>query len=301
MTAPFARHTFRALQNPTSIATVTPSQLEGVIYQAWDFANPGESMEGFAAKTQMEESESSRQIWRTQIARALGLQRDFEGAREILAGVGVALEQLPHGADRHHLAARLAIESGRVLNSEGDPAAARAYFELANREATAASAEGLAIDALHMIAIVEGKLGGSSESRAWNETALAQARASKDPDARRWRASLLNNLGWDLHDAGDPEGALSRFEEAAELRRQSGTPVAMEQAEWAVGRVLRTLGRFEEALAVQLGLASQPPGADDGYVYQEIGENLRALGRVEQAESAFARARELLGPEPTAG
>jgi tetratricopeptide (TPR) repeat protein len=280
---------------------VTPSQLEGVIYQAWDFANPGASMEDFAARTQIEEKESSRQIWRTQMARAKALLGDFEGAREILAEVGVALEQLSHGPDRRHLAARLAIESGRVSNSEGDPAAARPYFELANQEATAAGAEGLAIDALHMIAIVEGKLGGSSESRVWNEMALTQARASQDPDARRWRASLLNNLGWALHDAGDPEEALSRFEEAAELRRQAGTPVAIEQAEWAVGRVLRTLGRFEEALAVQLGLASQPPGADDGYVYQEIGENLLTLGRSEQADSAFARARELLGPEPTGG
>ena len=280
---------------------MTPSQLEGVIYRAWDFGNPRASMEGFAARTQTEESESSCHIWRTQMARALGLQGDFEGAREILAKVRAAIDQLPHGPDRHHLAARLAIESGRVLNSEGDPASARPYFDLANQEATAAAAEGLAIDALHMIAIVEGKLGGSSESRVWNEAALAQARDSKDPDARRWQASLLNNLGWDLHDAGDPERALSRFEEAAELRRQSGTPVAIEHAEWAVVRALRSLGRFDEALAVQLGLASQPPGADDRYVYQEIGENLRALGRVEQAEPVLARARELLGPEPTAG
>ena len=126
---------------------MVPSHLEAAIYEAWDFANPRASMEGFAARTQTEESESSRQIWRTQMARALGLQRDFEGAREILAEVRVALEQLPHGPGRHHLAARLAIESGRVLNSEGAPAAARAYFELANREATAAAADGLAIDA----------------------------------------------------------------------------------------------------------------------------------------------------------
>ncbi|HJQ95430.1 MAG TPA: tetratricopeptide repeat protein [Acidimicrobiia bacterium] len=278
-----------------------PSHLEAAISEAWDFGNPRASMEDFAARTQTEESESSRQIWRTQMARALGLQGDYEGAKEILAKVRAAIDQLPHGPDRHHLSARWEIEYGRVLNSEGEPAAARPYFERAHQEAVAAVAEGLAIDALHMIAIVEGKLGGPSWSRVWNEQALSQAQASRDPDARRWQASLLNNLGWNFHEAGDYEGALDRFEQAARLRRQSGTPVAIEQAEWAVGRALRSLGRFDEALAVQLGLASQPPGADDGYVYQEIGENLRALGRVEQAESALARARELLGPEPTAG
>jgi tetratricopeptide (TPR) repeat protein len=278
---------------------VLPSHLEAAIYEAWDFGNPRASMEVFAARTQTAESDSSRQIWRTQMARALGLHGDFEGAREILAKVRAAIDQLPHGPDRHHLSARWEIEYGRVLNAEGDPAAARPYFERAHQEAMAAAAEGLAIDALHMIAIVEGKLGG--RSRVWNEQALSQAQASRDPDARRWQASLLNNLGWDFHKAGDHEGALDRFEEAARLRRQSGTPVAIEQAQWAVGRALRSVGRFDEALAVQLELASQPPGADDGYVYQEIGENLRALGRVEQAESALARARELLGPEPTAG
>lgn len=280
---------------------MTPSQLEAVIYQAWNFADPAASRQEFQSRVDSAESESTRQIWRTQIGRAHGLEKDFTRARDVLEEIGAKFASISPGLEKHHLGSRHAIEWGRILNSEGDPASARPFFDRAFEEAEAAGAEGLAIDALHMIAIIEGRIGGPSQSRGWNERAMALARQSQDPDARRWQPSLLNNLGWDLHDAGDPAGALSLFEEAAILRRESGHPAAIQMAEWAVGRTLRSLGRHEEALAVQERLASEAPGAEDGYVHEELGENLQALGRGAEARASFARARELLGQEPTSG
>lgn len=280
---------------------MTPSQLEAAIYEAWDFADPDASRQEFQIRSDSAKSESTRQIWRTQIGRSYGLEKDFARAREILGDVEAKQAFIPPGPEKHHLRARQAIEWARVLNSEGDPTSARSFFDRAYEEAEAAGAEGLAIDALHMIAIVEGRTGGPNQSRRWNERALALARQSQDPDARRWRASLLNNLAWDLHDAGDAAGALTLFEEALTLRLESGQAAATEMAEWAVGRTLRTLGRHEEALAVQRRLASEPPGAEDGYVHEELGENLQALGREAEASVSFARARELLGQEPASG
>jgi hypothetical protein len=50
-----------------------------------------------------------------------------------------------------------------------------------------------------MVAIVA----SGDEALAWNQRALELAQASPDPDARRWRASLFNNLGWTYHDRGE--------------------------------------------------------------------------------------------------
>ena len=60
------------------------------------------------------------------------------------------------------------------------------------------------------------------ETLAWNERALELAEASEDERAQRWRASLLNNLGWARHDGGDYEAALSLFERALAERQKRG-------------------------------------------------------------------------------
>ena len=43
-----------------------------------------------------------------------------------------------------------------------------------------------------------------------------------------------------------------------------------------MGRTLRTLGRYDEALALMRELAADPVGADDDDVHEEIAENERA-------------------------
>ncbi len=45
-----------------------------------------------------------------------------------------------------------------------------------------------------------------------------------------------------------------------------------------MGRTLRTLGRYDEALALMRELETDPVGAEDQYVHEEIAENLEALG-----------------------
>ncbi|HVU10165.1 MAG TPA: hypothetical protein VHD90_02760, partial [Phototrophicaceae bacterium] len=57
-------------------------------------------------------------------------------------------------------------------------------------------------------------------------------------------------------------------------------------ARWTVGRTLRALGRIDEALAIQRQLAEI--GGDDGYVDEELGECLLALGRNQEAKPHFA-------------
>jgi tetratricopeptide (TPR) repeat protein len=156
-------------------------------------------------------------------------------------------------------------------------------------ETAAATGEtALAIDAAHMLAIA-----APSEQRLnWHRRALALAEGSEDPQARAWLGSLLNNLGWTLHDAGDYAQALTVFERALAWREARDRPVETRIARWAVARCLRSLGRIEEALALQRRLRTEldAAGNDDPYVNEELGECLLALGRDAEARSWFGRA-----------
>jgi tetratricopeptide (TPR) repeat protein len=63
-----------------------------------------------------------------------------------------------------------------------------------------------------------------------------------------------------------------------------------------VARCLRSLGRIDEALAIQRALLTEfeAEGSADGYVFEELGECLLALRRRDEARPFFARAHEEL-------
>ena len=119
------------------------------------------------------------------------------------------------------------------------------------------------------------------------------ARAAADPLAHRWEASLNHNIGWHLHDAGRHEEALQSFRAALVARERDGAkPARLREARWSVARELRALARHDEALALLRPLEAElaSAGESDGFVPEEIGENLLALGRAEEARPHFARA-----------
>jgi len=253
----------------------TPFEVEQRVLDLWDFADPGATAERFHEAADAAADPAEAAVLRTQQARALGLAGDLVAAGRVLDEVhAVDL----HDAGGKHARARLAIERGRVLNTGGEPRAAAPFFDAAYDLALAAGVPGLSIDALHMSAIAAGALEGPQAALRWDERALLEAEASDDPQARRWRGSLLNNIGWELHDAGRPEQALTVFERAVEIRQEAGRHAETLIAQWCVGRTLRTLGRYDEALRLMRDLAADPEGAKDEYVHEEIAENLRALG-----------------------
>lgn len=259
----------------------------------WDFSDPGTSEARFVeveAKARTRGEETYAWEARTQVARAMGLQRRFEEAHAALD------EVQPHVGLGPSVKVRYLLERGRVLNSSGDAAAARPLFQEAFDVAQVAGEEFLTVDAAHMMGIVT----SGDESVGWNLKALEMARAAQDPAARNWRGSLLNNLGWTLHDQGRHAEALALFEEALAFRIEQGKPDLVRIAKWCVARCKRSLGRFEEALSEQraLSVEAETAGQPDGFGQEEIGECLLALGRAEEAKPHFARAFELLSADP---
>lgn len=244
----------------------------------WNFGDPAASRTAFEALLPQEgEGELELEI-KCQIARTYGLEGRFDEGHEVLAGLSAG------GDPSQRSTACWNLEKGRLLNSSGKLHEARPFFESACRT----SWDDLRIDALHMMAIVS----SGSEALEWNQKALAEAKSSKMPEAQRWIGSISNNLAWSLHDLGRLEEALEVFETAERFFAEKGGQ-GHHIAKWAVARCLRSLGRFEEALAGQKALLE----SGDGYVEEEMGENLLALGGEEEARPHFARAYDLLSQD----
>ena len=98
---------------------------------------------------------------------------------------------------------------------------------------------------------------------------------------------------------GRPAEALPLFEQTKAVWLSRGKLQQVMIAEWSVARCLRSLGRYGEALARQQALQSahRQQGSSDGYVNEEIAENLLALGRAEEARPQFAAAAMLLAQD----
>jgi tetratricopeptide (TPR) repeat protein len=258
--------------------------------ELWDYDIPAASETRFRAAIQAAEEDGDRpgaDETRTQLARSLGLQRRFDEAHAELDRVDA-----DHPSE-DRVRVRSLLERGRALRSSGDPAASITLFQAAWELARALDEGGLAVDAAHMLALVNAPPG----EPAWHRRALELADTSPQPAARRWRGSLWNNIGWARFEAGDLDGA---FQTALGARREQGQPRETRIAEWCVGRCLRALGRPGEALAIQERLAvetAQAGDPEDGYGVEERGECLLALGRAEDARPFFARAAERLGAD----
>lgn len=219
----------------------------------------------------------------TQVARAQGLQLKFEDAAKTLNEA----ESLLTG-EFTVARVRLLLERGRMLNSSKRREASVPLFRAAWDLAREIGADRLAVDAAHMLGIAE----PGDKSVEWNRTAIAYAEESRDPEARAWLGSLYNNLGWTHHDRGEFATALDLFREALAAREAEGKKPQIRIAHWCIARTLRSLGRTDEALAMQERLLAglTADGAVDGYVHEEMAECLLALGREAEAKPHFAAA-----------
>jgi tetratricopeptide (TPR) repeat protein len=253
----------------------------------WEYGDPVASEERFRQAVEPAQGDERLELL-TQLARTFSLRRQFDAAHAVLDEVE---GQLAAAGARPHI--RYLLERGRTFNSAGEAEKARALFVAAWEQAQAARtdelAAGLAVDAAHMVAIT---YAGTPEAILWNQRGLELARAAGEPKARALIPALLNNCAWDLHALGRFAEALPLFEEAQAAWTARDKPEQIRIAAWSVARCLRSLGRCEEALEMQYALEAEleAAGAVDGYVWEEIAENLSALGRMEEAQPYFGKA-----------
>lgn len=276
-----------------AIADMPPSESLPNFDALWDYNDPAGTEAKF--RELLPQGEAAKDaVWRlellTQIARTEGLQRKFEEAHQTLDGVEAKLADAPPVVHVRYL-----LERGRVFNSSGRKDKARPLFLKAWKAAGEAGLDFHAVDAAHMLGIIE----PPADALSWNEKALAMAEKSSDARARNWRGSLYNNIGWTYHDDGRYEQALELFTKALEWQKEKGKPGPIRIARWSVARALRSLKRTDEALAIQRQLLAEneEAGETDGYVFEELGECLLVLGREEEAKKYFALAYDELSKD----
>lgn len=216
----------------------------------------------------------------SQLARLAGLEGRMAEAKDLLnqaraTGPGAAV------------LARVELEQGRLLREAGKHPVAATAFHKATKQAQAARAWDVALDALHMQAMDA----PPEVARALLEQ--AEAICARLPHLNHWLGPFYNNLGWGLFENGDPAGALEMFTKDKALRRSLKAEHPRRTAAINCAKMLRFLGRNAEALdqlqrlVVEIG----PQGFGLGLVYEERAELAFGAGRLDEARQYAAEAR----------
>ncbi len=261
------------------------------ISKLWDFGNPELSEQRFRSAL-VTASADDALILQTQIARTYGIRHDFPRARQILAEIEPQMQNASAEAK-----IRYSLELGRTFASAVHPPEsqtdeakemARSAYMRAFELAQDAKLDGLAIDALHMMTVVDT---APEEQVKWNRKAIDLMQSSSQPEAKKWDGSLHNNMGYALHLLGRYDEALEEFKLALASRERDGTPQTIRIAHWMIAWTLRSLGQWNEALAIQLRLEKEcdEAGEPDPYVFEELALIYRALNNGDRADFYAAR------------
>lgn len=261
----------------------------------WDFNKPELSEQRFREALTTATGDDAL-ILQTQIARSFGLRKDFAKAQEVLKSI-----EKPVLSAGPEVRTRYALELGRTYASATHPPEsqtaeskklARAAYESALETARVAGLDGLAIGAIHMLAFVDTE---PADQLKWGQEALAVVAASSQPEAKKWEASILNNIGYALHQLGRFDEALSTFKQALVVRERGTNAEAVRVAHWMIAWTLRAMGRMDDALNIQLRLEQECEAAKapDPYVFEELetlyrvrGDEVRANHYAELKKSA---------------
>lgn len=246
----------------------------------WDFNDLDLSEARFRAQLDEETTDAGRAEVLTQLARVEGLRTNYEQC-DVLLDEAATLG----GAE-----ARVLLERGRRERSSGRPGAGRTEFGQAFELARATGEDVLAVDAAHMIALVD-------DMEGWTARGVEIAASSDDPGVRYWLGPLYNNVGWSRYGAGDVPGALDAFERAlASRRRDDPRPYPLATAKYAVGKALRAAGRAEEAVTMleECVAWATEAGVEDAYFHEELAEGYAAVGRSAAAGEHARRALALV-------
>ncbi len=215
------------------IATITTSE---ELDRLWDYDYPLTTEGRFrAALTTLPPTAPLAVELLTQIARALGLQGQFDAAHATLDQAKTVLtEAMPCAAMRGLL------ERGR-LHYLARTQHERAYhlFVQALDRAMAQGADFYAIDAVHMLGLVA-PLDVQTE---WNLKGLAMAERTADQRARLWRGTLCMNIGLTYYMQGRYDSALEYLSASEQelAKHTEGSPVRRRILQWHIRRTLKAL------------------------------------------------------------
>jgi tetratricopeptide (TPR) repeat protein len=228
----------------------------------WDIERPVDIERALRARLADEVDRRGELL--TQIARAQGMNGEFADAHETLDRAEEVAAADPV------VEVRCLLERGRLFQASGHPDRARPHIEQALAEAQAYRLDGYAVDASALLA----DTARGEEALAWRERAVAMAEAR--PAGADRLGGLYREMAAAYLEADRAGAALEAAERALAWWSGRERPDQVREAELAIARALRALGRHEEALAVLRRVAGEG-GAVDPRVREEVAGNRQAL------------------------
>lgn len=260
----------------------------------WDYDNPSETEKKFKElipEVKKTNDHSAYLQLLTQTARTLGLQMKFDEAHKLLDEVEPLLTDELYVAKIRYL-----LERGRTFRSSKKVEKSRDLFLKAYELAVNHNEDNYAIDAAHMLGIIE----PYKEAQDWNELAIKLTEKTKDEKAKKWLGALYNNTAWNYHDNKEYEKALEVFRKNVDFHTERQSKQQLIIAKWSVARALRSLERTDEAVEMQLSLLKEigEKGLEqDGYIYEELAELHLIKDNKAEAKKYFGLAYDLLSKD----
>jgi len=180
---------------------------------------------------------------------------------------------------------RWLLERGRIYILQKTPSQARLLFAEALNLAITSGEDYYAVDVAQMMAMVEPQ----KVQQEWIVRAIGIAENSSSLRTKEWLGSLYTTLGWKRFDLRQYEKSLESFKTALSHFKVHGTKREIFVARWSTGKVLRAMGKTEEALSIQQALLAElgVDGLRDGRLYEEIAECLQTMKREKEAQLYF--------------
>lgn len=228
----------------------------------------------------------------TQAVRLFSLQGNMKVAKEFLVCAESHLKDLTT-EERLKPQIRYFLEEGRLHSVAMNPKRALESFRQAwELSAKIKKLDFLLIDAAYMLSTTL----PVKEGKEWLRLGLETAVKSEHQLSHKWLPFLHMAAGWQSFDMYEFAKALTYFEMANKVSTNAVTPTVSRIAKWCLGRALRTMSRFDEAIQIQLEIESEMSshGLSNGYVYLELAECYQALFQTDKAQPYFEMAYEKL-------
>jgi tetratricopeptide (TPR) repeat protein len=268
---------------------------ESDLNRIWNASDPKASEVSFRELLSAAEGDPSRLVeLNSYIARSESAQGKLAEAKASLQKAEHLLEATP--ACRVSAKIRWLLEVGRLYILERTPSQARIRSAEAWTLALQSGEDYLAVDAALMMAEIEPQ----KVQQEWIRRAIQLAESSSLGGTKRWLGSLYTSLGWKQFELRQHTACLATFEKALTHLKADGSDRERFVAQWAIGKVLRILGRGEEALTIQNALLAELNigGAKDGRLFEELAECLHSLKRTPEAKIYFELAYRELSVDP---